>query len=362
MDDFSTVYEFLIAVGAAVIALGVLIVIHELGHFLVAKKTGVGVLTFSIGFGKKLFVKKHGETEYCISAIPFGGYVKMVGEDPGQEVDEVDRERSFSHKSLAKRFAIVAAGPGFNLILAAVIFLWTFLVYGVPYITTEVGSIEPNSPAAVAGLQPGDQIIGAGNQPVTTWRDLKEAVRASQGRPISLMIVRGGSELQVTVEPREGEGRNLFGETEKAWLIGVVSAGKTGIEEISLPTAVWEAVYKTTEFSLLTLQTLGKMVTLQVSPKNLGGPVMIAKVAGEQVQRGPRDYLLFLAVLSINLGILNLLPIPVLDGGHLLFFFAELLRGRPLELRQREVAQQVGLVLLVLVMVYALFNDFSRFF
>lgn len=363
MVDISTVYDFLIAVGAAVVALGVLIVVHELGHFLVAKRTGVGVLTFSIGFGKKLFVKKSGETEYCVSAIPFGGYVKMVGEDPDQEVEEVDRERSFSHKSLGRRFAIVVAGPGFNLLLAAIIFLWTFLAYGLPYITTEVGSVEANSAAAAAGLQPGDEIIRAGNRPVTSWRELKETIRVSEGRPISLVVLRDGTEIPpVTVVPREGEGRNVFGEMEKAWLIGIVSAGKTAIEEISLPTAAWEAIYKTTEFSILTLQTLGKMITLQVSPENLGGPVMIAKVAGQQVQRGPRDYLLFLAVLSINLGILNLLPIPVLDGGHLLFFCAELLRGRPLEMRQREVAQQVGLVLLVLVMVYALFNDVSRFF
>lgn len=362
MFDVSSIYEILIAVGAAVVALGVLIVIHELGHFLVAKRAGVGVLTFSVGFGKKLYVKKYGETEYCISAIPFGGYVKMVGEDPDQDVDEVDRERSFSDKSLSRRFAIVLAGPGFNLVLAAAIFLWMFSAYGIPYITTEVGSVNPNSPAAAAGLQPGDQIISANDQPVTTWSELKEQVGASEGRPVSFVVLRNGSEISATVEPREGEGRNVFGELEKAWLIGVVSAGKTGIKEIGLPTAAWEAIYKTTEFSILTLQTLGKMVTLQVSSENLGGPVMIAKVAGEQVQRGVRDYLLFLAVLSINLGVLNLLPIPVLDGGHLLFFFAELLRGRPLAIRQREVAQQVGFVLLVLVMVYALFNDVSKFF
>lgn len=362
MFEMSTVYDFLIAVGAAVVALGVLIVIHELGHFLVAKKAGVGVLTFSIGFGKKLLVRKRGETEYCVSAIPFGGYVKMVGEDPDQEVDAADRVRSFSHQSLGKRFAIVAAGPGFNLLLALVIFLCVFLVYGVPYITTEVGGVEPDSPAAKAGLEAGDEIIRAGNQPVKTWSDLKDVVQASDGRPVALVVARHGSELHVTIEPRPGEGRNLFGEVEKTWLIGVVSAGKMEVEEISLFTAAWEALYKTTEFSVLTLQTLVKMVTLQVSPRNLGGPVMIAQVAGQQVQRGAREYLLFLAVLSINLGVLNLLPIPVLDGGHLLFFLAELLRGRPLNVRQREVAQQVGLVLLMLVMVYALFNDFSRFF
>jgi len=362
MFEMSTVYDFLIAVGAAVIALGVLIVFHELGHFLVAKKAGVGVLTFSIGFGKKLFVKKRGETEYCISAIPFGGYVKMIGEDPDQEVAAADRARAFSHQSLAKRFAIVGAGPGFNLLLAAVMFLVVFLFYGVPYITTEVGEVETDSPAAKAGLEPGDRIVQAGGRPVKTWRGLKEIVQASDGRPVSLVVSRGDGERRVTVEPRAGEGRNIFGETEKAWLIGVVSAGKMEIEEISLPAATWEAISKTAEFSLLTVQTLGKMITMQVSPRNLGGPVMIAQVAGEQVQRGPREYLLFLAVLSINLGVLNLLPIPVLDGGHLLFFFAELIRGRPLDLRQREVAQQVGLVLLVLVMVYALFNDFSRFF
>lgn len=362
MFEVSTLYDFLIAVGAAVIALGVLIVIHEFGHFLVAKKAGVGVLTFSIGFGKKLLVKKRGETEYCISAIPFGGYVKMIGEDPDQEVDPVDRARSFSNQSLGKRFAIVAAGPGFNLLLAVVIFLWVFLVYGVPYITTEVGDVEPDSPAAQAGLEAGDEIVRAGGQSVKTWSELKEVIHASAGRPVPLTVVRGGNEVRVTIEPRSGEGRNIFGEAEQTWIIGVVSAGNMAVEKISFLAAAGQALFKTAEFSVLTVQTLVKMVTLQVSPSNLGGPVMIAQVAGQQVQRGAREYLLFLAVLSINLGILNLLPIPVLDGGHLLFFFAELLRGRPLDLRQREVAQQVGLVLLLMVMVYALFNDFSRFF
>ena len=347
------------AVVSALIGLGILIVIHELGHFLVAKKTGVGVLTFSIGFGPKLLSRKIGETEYAISAFPLGGYVKMVGEDPEEEVKQADIQRSFSHQPLAKRTAIVAAGPVFNLLLAVGVFLWIFLSYGVPVYTTRVGGVEPNSPAALAGIHKGDQILKINGQPIQTWEDLSKGIKESQGRALSLRVMRDNREIEITVQPTRREGRNIFGEKQEVWVIGISS--EPAIERSNPALAVGQAFYRTGEYSVLTLVALFKMVRGELSPKNLGGPLLIAQMAGQQAREGLTSYFFFLAVLSVNLGVLNLLPIPVLDGGHLLFFLLEWILGRPVEVKHRERAQQVGVFILILVMIYAFYNDIARF-
>ncbi|NIO09405.1 MAG: RIP metalloprotease RseP [Deltaproteobacteria bacterium] len=342
------------------IALGILIVFHEFGHFIVAKKSGVGVLTFSIGFGPKILSRKIGETEYCVSAFPLGGYVKMVGEDPDQEVEVVDRERSFSNQSLLKRFGIVAAGPVFNFILAVILFAFIFALFGIPYLTTQVGSVKADSPAARAGIQKGDRIVAVNGEPIAKFEDLSKHITASEGNTLSLLLERDGRELAVSLKPEKGEGVNVFGETKTIWLIGIGSGGKFEIEKTSPWSAAWQGVVRTGEYSALTLVALYKMITGTISRKNLGGPILIAQMAGETARHG--NFLFFVAILSVNLGVLNLLPIPILDGGHLLFFLLEGLRGRPLELRHRERAQQVGLFILVLVMIYAFYNDIARFF
>jgi regulator of sigma E protease len=350
----------LYAVVSALIGLGILIVIHELGHFLVAKKSGVGVITFSIGFGPKLFKKKIGETEYAVSAFPLGGYVKMVGEDPQDEVSAVDIHKSFAHQPLAKRAAIVAAGPISNLLLAVVIFLWTFVTYGVPVSTTQIGGITQNSPAAAAGLQKGDRIVGVGDQPIEKWEDLSRRIRESQGKPLHLRVMRDNREIEITVSPARSETRNVFGEKQEVWFIGIAS--EPAIERGNPLLAVGQAFYKTGEYSVVTLLALFKMVTGDLSPKNLGGPLLIAQMAGQQAREGLASFFFFVAMLSINLGVLNLLPIPVLDGGHLFFFLLEWLLGRPVEVKQRERAQQVGIFILIGVMIYAFYNDIARFF
>ncbi len=347
---------------AAIVAFGVLVFLHELGHFLVAKKAGVGVLTFSIGFGPKVLIRRYGETEYCVSAFPLGGYVKMVGEDPREEVGSADRDRSFAHRSLASRTAIVAAGPAANFLLAMVVFLCVFTFFGVPYRTAEIGGVQPGSPAAGAGLAAGDRVVMVAERPIRSWDQLSGEVRASQGRPMDLGVVRGDREFTITLSPAKGQTRNLLGEPEETWLIGIQSAGTVEVERGNPLTAGWLAVSRTVEISALTLEVLAKMVVGRVDSTNLGGPLMIAQLAGQQAQRGVADYLFLVALLSINLGVLNLLPIPMLDGGHLLFFVIEAVRGRPLEARQRERAQQVGLVLLLFVMVYAFYNDLARIF
>jgi len=348
------------AVVLALIGLGILIIIHEFGHFIVAKKCGVGVLTFSVGFGPKLLKRKIGETEYAVSAFPLGGYVKMVGEDPEEEIQAVDIQRSFSHQGLGKRAAIVAAGPVFNLLLAVVVFIWIFMAYGVPVLTTRVGGVEPNSPAAQGGMQKGDRIIGVDGEEVNKWEALSSKIKESQGRALRIRLERQGRQVELVIQPVRREGRNIFGERQEVWAIGIAS--EVAIERSAPILAVGQALYKTGEYSVLTLLALYKMIVGEVSPKNLGGPLLIAQMAGQQAREGLGSFFFFVAVLSVNLGVLNLLPIPVLDGGHLLFFSLECILGRPIKLKYRERAQQIGVFILILIMIYAFYNDIARFF
>ena len=348
------------SIGAALIGLGVLIVFHEFGHFLLAKLSGVGVLTFSVGFGPKLWVKKKGDTEYALSAFPLGGYVKMVGEDPDEEVQQSDIERSFAHKGLLTRIAIVAAGPGFNLLLAVVLLMIVFLFYGVPILSTQVGGVETGSPADRARIRKGDFIVSLNGEPIREWDELSSGIKASQGEPLNLQIRRESQEMTITVQPAKKEGKNIFGEKRDEWMIGIGS--QVSIEKGNAGLAIVRAFRQTYDYAKLTLLALYKMVKGEVSPRNLGGPILIAQMAGQQAQEGLGSFLAFIAVLSINLGVLNLLPIPVLDGGHLLFFLVESVIGRPVSVRHREMAQQVGIFLLMLLMIYAFYNDIARFF
>lgn len=345
------------AVISALIGLGILIIIHELGHFLVAKKTGVGVLTFSIGFGPKLLARKIGETEYAVSAFPLGGYVKMVGEDPEEEVQTTDLQRSFSHQRLAKRTAIVAAGPGFNLLLAVFIFMVIAMVYGTPVLTTRVGNVEPNSPAAHAGLQKGDRIVAINGQAISSWEELSTRIRGSQGKLLTLRFQREQGEMEIAVQPVQRERRS--GEKVGTWIIGIAS--DVAIERSTPVVAAGKAIYDTGKYSLVILVGLYKMVTGQI-PAEIGGPILIAQMASQQAREGLGSFFFFVAILSVNLGVLNLLPIPVLDGGHLLFFLLEWVRGKPVKLKHRERAQQVGIFVLVLIMIYAFYRDIARFF
>lgn len=348
------------SVGAAVVGLGLLIVFHEFGHFLLAKLSGVGVLTFSVGFGPKIWVKKKGETEYALSAFPLGGYVKMVGEDPDEEVRPEDAEKSFARKGLLKRIAIVVAGPGFNLLLAMFLLMIVFTFYGVPVMSTQVSGVEKGSPAERAGIVKGDRIVAIDGKPVKEWEDLSKMIKASGGKPLNLQISRGTETVNVRVQPTQKEGKTVFGERKEDWMIGIGS--QVSIEKGNPGLSVVRAIYQTYDYSKLTLVALFKMISGDVSPRNIGGPILIAQMAGQQAQEGLPSFLAFLAVLSINLGVLNLLPVPVLDGGHLVFFLVEAVIRKPVSVRYREMAQQVGICLLALLMIYAFYNDIVRFF
>jgi regulator of sigma E protease len=445
----TTVISFLVVIG-------ILILIHELGHFLVARWTGVGVERFSIGFGPVLLRWRGKETEYCLSVIPMGGYVKMMGEEnplEGGGTLAYDPSKAFSLKPLWARFLIVFAGPGMNFVLAAVIFALVFATVGRPVWAPVIGRVTEGSPAAAAGLRSGDLVTAVGGQPVAHWEDVERVVSVSGGSPIALRVRRDGSESTVTVTPKLVTVRDpIFRDAKEVWELGAgpllqpqigsvnvgspadraglkagdqvvavagqpvftpeeltqaiqkrpgetfeitverearrqtlsvtasavkeksptgdeVEIGRIGVaivtrtvsfEPYALPAAVGNGVARTWDMTALTVKGLWKLVSRQIDSSNIGGPIQIAAEAGRQAREGAASLALFTAIISVNLAVLNLLPVPMLDGGHLFFFVIEAVLGRPLSLRKREWAQQVGFVLLMLLMVYALYNDLVR--
>ncbi len=347
---------------AFVVVLGVLIFFHELGHFLVARFFGVGVETFSLGFGPKIYRKKIGLTEYCLSIIPLGGYVKMVGEDPAKDIPEQDRSLSFTHKRLYQKSLIVAAGPVFNFVLALLIFYVLFQVSGSYYVRPVVGTVADDSPAAIAGVQPGDLIAAIDGVGVETWDDMVALIARSRAEKLDFSIQRNGQNFNIPIVPEQTTATNIFGETIKKPMIGISSAGDVVHERLNPFEALGEAFVRTWEIIRLTLLSVGKIFTGTVSAKTLGGPIMIAQMAGEQAEAGLANLAFFIAMLSINLGIINLFPVPVLDGGHLVFFGIEALTGKPAGDRLRERANQFGMVLLLALMVFVFYNDILRIF
>jgi len=342
------------------IVLGVLIFVHEFGHFLLAKLTGVGVKKFSLGFGPRIVGKKIGMTEYLISAIPLGGYVKMVGESPEKELDESLIPLSFSHKSLFKRSLIVLAGPAFNLLLSVVIFFVFFQVSGLPIMKPEVGEVQEGMPAHEAGIRTGDRVLSIDGKPVARWEDLADLIKQSSGGPLRIEILRGNSTVLVKVVPKLVSSKNLFGEPVEKYVIGITASGAVTVERLNPFQSAAQGVLQTWQISKLTVLAIGKIIAGTISAKTLGGPIMIAQLAGQQAEAGIINLIFFIALLSVNLGIINLLPIPVLDGGHLLFFLIEAVSRRPINLKMREVAQQVGIFILVLLMIFVFYNDIAR--
>ena len=342
------------------IVLGVLIFVHEFGHFLLAKLMGVGVKKFSLGFGPRIVGKKIGMTEYLISAIPLGGYVKMVGESPEKELDESLLPLSFSHKSLFKRSLIVLAGPAFNLLLSVVIFFVFFQVSGLPIMKPEVGEVQEGMPAHEAGIRTGDRVLSIDGKPVARWEDLADLIKQSSGGPLRIEILRDNSTLLVKVVPKLVSSKNLFGEPVEKYVIGITASGAVTIERLNPFQSAAQGVLQTWQIGKLTVLAIGKIIAGTISAKTLGGPIMIAQLAGQQAEAGIINLIFFIALLSVNLGIINLLPIPVLDGGHLMFFLIEAVSRRPINLKMREVAQQVGIFILVLLMIFVFYNDIVR--
>ena len=349
-----------ISIVSVIFLLGILIFAHEFGHFLVAKYSGVGVLKFSLGFGPKLVGRKIGETEYRISLIPLGGYVKLLGESENEKLSEEDEKRSFFKQPVLKRAAIVFAGPIFNLLLAVLIFTVVYMV-GVPTLTTYISAAQKGSPAFEAGISEGDVIVAIDGKEVTRWESLAEIITKSDGQELRITIKRGEESRDIMVKPRLYNAKNVFGESVESYKIGVSPSPEHAVVERMNPfLAFWTGLKQVWFISKLTVLSVIKIFEGVVSPKTLGGPIMIAQLAGTEAKEGIIPFVLFMALLSINLAILNLLPIPVLDGGHLFFYLAEAVTGREINMKWREMAQQIGLVIIIALMIFVFIMDIER--
>jgi len=440
---------------SAALVFAVLVVVHEAGHFAMAKKVGVRVLRFSVGYPPKLFGFRRGETEYSLGATPFGGYVRMLGDEVGEKptpdeiklylheigldligaarehgsvlvggfdenlltlaerlgasgggathtmlgrdlkpdealllnqvrgqpkVDEAIKElaehpptllieaycsRAFPTQSLGKRVLIVLAGPLSNIIFAPLLLTFVFM-YGVPTLLPVVGKTTKDLPAAKAGLQVGDRILTVNDQPMDTWADFSKTVKAGDGSPVKLEIERhqkNGKSIDSTIviKPTPLEQKNIYGINATTWVIGVQPNGDEITKRYGPIDAVKEACDTSVEMTVQMVVGIAQIFTGSTPVKDaLGGPIMIAQLAGQEAHRGLANLAMFTVMLSLELGIINLLPVPLLDGGHLLFFVFEGIKGKPLELRYREAMLQVGLFLLVALMAFVIFNDISR--
>jgi regulator of sigma E protease len=468
----------LTSIVAAVVILGLLIIVHEAGHFVMAKRLGVRVLRFSIGYPPKVWGIRRGETEYAFGATPLGGYVRMLGDEVGEEPkpEELDiylteigydligaarkrgtiqpggvyddqlkliaerlgagalgspapvaaggaaalasgldaggrvaaaavigrelgavesllineirrcgspqdarrtlsehptpalldsfRKRAFPTQSLWKRIVIVLAGPASNIIFAPVLLTIVFM-WGLPMLLPVVGQVKEGMPAYAAGLRSGDRIIAIDGRPMESWMDFSDTVKSGGGKPLRLEIDRKtGTAIQrseVTITPRREEQKTVYGTTASEWIIGVLPHGDETIRRLDPFSAGYEAIISTGRMTAQLVTGIAAIVSGATPVRQaLGGPIMIAQMAGKEAHEGFASVAMFTVMLSLELGIINLLPVPLLDGGHLLFFAFEGLRGAPLDLRHREIALQVGLFLLVALMAFVIFNDISR--
>jgi len=346
---------------STIIVLGILIFVHELGHFLLAKRLGVGVLTFSLGFGPKLIGRRFGETQYQISAVPLGGFVKLIGENPEEEVKEEDRHRSFSAAPIWKRALIISAGPFFNFFLAVALFS-TINLFGIPYLPSKIGEVSPGLPAERAGLKKGDLVLSIDGKEVSKWDDLSKMIRNSNGKDLLIKVKRNGEILEIKITPKLSTQKNLFGEEIQTFIIGITPSDEIIVQKVGPLEAMSKGLSQTWYGIKLTVVTIVKLIERVIPAKTIGGPILIAQLAGEQARRGFLSLVLFTAILSINLGVINLFPIPILDGGHFLFLGLEAVLRRPISIKKMEIAQQIGLIFIILLMLFAFYNDLIRIF
>lgn len=434
----------------AVILLGILIFVHELGHFLFAKLAKVKVLKFSLGFGPRVLGKKYGDTEYLISAVPLGGYVKMLGEESGDEISAEDRARAYNFQPVGKRMLIVLSGPIFNILFAALVFA-LISVSGIPVPYPDIGKVAENSPAARAGLMTGDRVAEINGSAVRSWDEIESLMSKNRGNTLLFSIKRGETVMQLSVTPEKKSEKDIFGEDREVWTsgispllypdVGAVTKGspaeKAGlqkgdriveIEGVSLKTwqdmtaiihenpgkplrfrikrsdrfmevaitpeksavsgpggekkeigiigvrplgndfikkygpveAVRFGVIKTWDVSALTVVAIVKLIQRIIPAETIGGPILIFQMAGQQAAHGALSFFTFMAVISINLGILNLLPIPILDGGHVLFLLIEAVRRKPVSEKVIMIAHKAGLAIIITLMIFAFYNDIMR--
>src|SRR5438477_977099 len=359
------VYHFLWIAFWFVIVLTVLVFVHEFGHYWIARRNGVKVEVFSIGFGPELFGWwDRAGTRWKFSTIPLGGYVKMFGDSDASsglpitrlgELSAAEREVSFPCKRLGQRAAIVAGGPAANFVFAIVVLALLFMTYGQPYTPAEVGQVMPSSAAEAGGIRSGDAIISIDGRSIDRFEDVQQVVRLNPSVPMTMVVRRDGALVDLKVTPSLVEESDRLGRRQIGQL-GIRGGGTKYIKR-DPGSAVVRAVGETWNLSATTLAAMGQMVIGTRTTDELGGPLRIAQLSGEVAQGGIVPLLWFMAVLSVNLGLINLFPVPVLDGGHLLFYAAEAVRGKPLGQRAQEYGFRIGLALVLTLMVFATWND-----
>lgn len=351
-------YSFL----AIVLVLGGLIFFHELGHFLAAKSFRVGVKTFSLGFGPRLFGFRRGTTDYQVAAFPLGGFVSMVGESDPDDIPAPFTEKdSFALRPAWQRLIIIVAGPLFNLVLAWFLYWGLFYAHGQEFLIPQVGAVTVDSPAMKAGVSPGDLILETDGIPITRWDQLVEAVMESRGSDMALTIRRGQETILVTATPAPFERKTLFGEVKTSWAIGLVPSGAKGAVRFGFLESSSQGLEHAVMVTKLIGESLVKMFERVVPLDSMGGPLRIAKEIHQQAQsRSLAGILMLAAFISLNLGLLNLLPIPVLDGGHIVFLLFEMLRRKPASERFQEITVRIGVALLLGLMVFVTYNDISK--
>lgn len=343
----------ILTIAAAVFVFGLLVLVHEFGHFITAKMTGMRVDEFAIGFGPKLISKKHGETVYSLRAVPLGGFNDIAGMDPA---NNTAGERGFCAKPVLSRMVVILAGSTMNFILPIVLFFTIFATVGMSVPSTEpvIGSIIQGMSAEKAGLKEGDRVLSVDGQAVTTWKEFTDKLRqVKEGQNVSLQYKRGEAVSEVTLSP-------TFNKKENRVLIGVQS--ETVYESKTIPEAAALSIDYTKEITVYMIESIAQLFKEPEQTENLAGPIGIVQMSGQVAENGFIPLLKFAALLSINLGIVNLLPVPVLDGGHFVNLFIEAVRGKPLGAKAVAYTQRVGLALLVMLMLFATKNDIMRIF
>ncbi len=348
---------------AIVLVFGGLIFFHELGHFIAFRLFGVGVITFSVGMGPRAWGVKRGKTEYRISWFPIGGYVAGVGEySKDVETLGFTQEESIASRPAWQRLLIAFAGPFMNLVIAWLIYWGMIASMGMAVTLPQVGGIIKGSAAEQAGMLPGDMITEIDGVAIERWAQVPEIVGASGGKQLSVQAERDGSLMNFSIVPRRSERVNIFGETETAWLLGVQASGRVRYEAKGFSESSWLGLRQTWNMIDLTLTSIKKMLFGSVPADSVGGPILIAQMLGEQARAGFAPLMLLAALISVNLGLLNLLPIPVLDGGTILFCLIEMVIRRPVPEKVQEWSMKAGAALLIALMVFATFNDIMRWF
>ena len=360
MNLLTFIPDFMRSAAAFVVVLGVLVFVHELGHYLAARWRGVRVEAFSIGFGHALasWTDRHG-TVWKLAWLPLGGYVKLHGQERPQDVADDVRAawvpgQTFHDKPVLSRAIIVAAGPVANFLLAMVLFAALFIAIGTPVALPVIGAVLPDSAAARAGLIVNDRVVAIANTPIATFEELQRVINLHPAQTLAMTIQRDGADrqIEVTTDSRESGGRQVG-------LLGV-RGGAVEYRHTSVPAALLGGVTQTWAITRETFTGLAQMIGGGRGTEELGGPLRIAQLSGQVAQLGIASLVSFIAVLSVNLGLINLFPIPILDGGHLLFYLAEALRGRPLPQRAQEYGFKAGMAFLACLFVFATWNDLSH--